>query len=117
MAWSWTSEYKTKHGEPTWSLIKGPYGFGILSCDGLDNSPSAIDRDLIQSAPELDEAVDELLGLIAATQRLLVDRIVPGNQMSDKDCINAMLGLLDGPEWRRVAALRVVQAKVEEPAL
>jgi len=38
--WRWSSEYQSRQGDDTWSLI-GNGGYGILSCDGLANSPQA----------------------------------------------------------------------------
>ncbi len=39
--WYWTDAYRTPDGRKTWSLI-GDGGFGILSCDGEENSPQAL---------------------------------------------------------------------------
>lgn len=60
--WSWSDEYQTVAGESTWSLI-GQGGYGILSCDGLANSPSEFHESnarLIAAAPELLEALEEI---------------------------------------------------------
>lgn len=55
--WFWTDAYpKSSDGERTWSLI-GAGGYGILSCDGVGNSPQGLNNEanarLIAAAPEL----------------------------------------------------------------
>lgn len=59
--WYWTDAYpKSSDGERTWSLI-GAGGYGILSCDGVGNSPQGLNNEanarLIAAAPELLEAL------------------------------------------------------------
>ncbi len=39
--WYWSDAYPTQDGRETWSLI-GDDGFGILSCDGDENSPQSV---------------------------------------------------------------------------
>lgn len=39
--WYWSDAYPTQDGRKTWSLI-GDGGFGILSCDGEENSPHSV---------------------------------------------------------------------------
>ena len=39
--WYWSDAYPTQDGRKTWSLI-GDGGFGILSCDGDENSPQSV---------------------------------------------------------------------------
>jgi len=39
--WYWSDAYRTPDGRKTWSLI-GDGGFGILSCDGEENSPQSV---------------------------------------------------------------------------
>lgn len=39
--WYWSDAYPTQDGRETWSLI-GDGGFGILSCDGEENSPQSV---------------------------------------------------------------------------
>ncbi|PJO71243.1 hypothetical protein CWD92_16290 [Burkholderia thailandensis] len=40
--WYWDDRYPTSStGEKTWSLI-GADGYGILSCDGIENSPQGL---------------------------------------------------------------------------
>lgn len=63
--WEWDDRYPSSNtGEKTWSLI-GADGYGILSCDGVENSPQGLNDDanakLIAAAPELVEALSELL--------------------------------------------------------
>lgn len=56
--WEWTTNYTSSTNEPTWSLIDGT-GYGILSCDGIGNSPQGLggtghaNARLIAVAPEL----------------------------------------------------------------
>ena len=51
--WYWTDAYPTQDGRKTWSLI-GDGGFGILSCDGEENSPQSVNA----AAAELIAACD-----------------------------------------------------------
>lgn len=56
--WYWSPDYKTGDGRATWSLI-GSDGYGILSCDGEENSPQGLglsggaNARLIAAAPEM----------------------------------------------------------------
>lgn len=118
MGWSWTQEYRTTGGLPTWTLVKTPYGHGVLSCDGVSNSPSAGERALIAAAPNLDEALDAALALIRSAQDFLAKYIVPDSGISEHDCVNEMLGIFDGPEWRRVAEIaNTAKALATAPAI
>ena len=58
--WGWDSSYKDSHGNMTLSLVN-ENGHGILSCDGLENSPIPADANLIAAAPSLLRAVEELV--------------------------------------------------------
>lgn len=65
--WYWTDAYpKSSDGERTWSLI-GAGGYGILSCDGVGNSPQGLNNEanarLIAAAPELLEQLQEMVRL------------------------------------------------------
>jgi hypothetical protein len=51
--WYWSDAYPTQDGRETWSLI-GDGGFGILSCDGEENSPQSVNA----AAAELIAACD-----------------------------------------------------------
>lgn len=51
--WYWSDAYPTQDGRETWSLI-GDGGFGILSCDGEENSPQSVNT----AAAELIAACD-----------------------------------------------------------
>ena len=77
--WYWTDAYPTQDGRKTWSLI-GDGGFGILSCDGEENSPQSVnaaaadwivacDPDTIQAL--LDEC-DALRGEVAEWKSVAV---------------------------------------------
>lgn len=60
--WDWSKDYPTADGRETWSLIGGK-GYGISSCDGLENSPQEVHRtnaELIRRAP----LIPELLGML-----------------------------------------------------
>lgn len=60
--WEWSESYKTEDGRETFTLVCENYEYGILSCDGLGNSPQSLgpqgmaDAKLIVAAPELLEA-------------------------------------------------------------
>lgn len=41
--WRWTDDYKTTHGETTYTLA-GYQGMGVLSCDGIFNAPRDCDE-------------------------------------------------------------------------
>src|SRR5690606_3120636 len=51
--WYWSDAYPTQDGRKSWSLI-GDGGFGILSCDGEENSPQSVNT----AAAELIAACD-----------------------------------------------------------
>lgn len=56
--WEWSDTYQTRDLSDTWSLV-GSQGFGILSCDGICNSPQNLnpfDAKAIEVLPELLEA-------------------------------------------------------------
>lgn len=64
--WEWTNEFKTTDNRQTYSLL-GKNGYGILSCDGLENSPQCFggtegtaNAHLIAAAPDLLEALIKL---------------------------------------------------------
>jgi len=67
--WQWSDEYLTSNQDKTWSLL-GADGYGILSCDGLGNSPQEIGSNgranarLISAAPDLLEALVDLIGWV-----------------------------------------------------
>ena len=54
--WAWSDEYRTIDGRATWSLVAAD-GYGILSCDGEENSPPGLNEPrlarLIAAAPIL----------------------------------------------------------------
>jgi len=63
--WEWSDKYRTADSERnTWSLL-GDGGYGILSCDGDENSPQSLGKSgaanarLIAAAPELLAALVE----------------------------------------------------------
>jgi len=61
--WEWTPDFETVDGRETWSLVNAD-GWGILSCDGVENSPqvatSIHDARLIAAAPDLLAALVEI---------------------------------------------------------
>lgn len=65
--WKWSESYKTEDGRETFTLVCENYEYGILSCDGLGNSPQSLgpqgmaDAKLIVAAPELLEALQGML--------------------------------------------------------
>lgn len=104
MTWKWTDEYKTRSGDRTWSLVIDYPSFGILSCDGIGNSPSAEYRALIVAAPLLHEAVTDCDALIKTAQDFLSSYLPPDSGITTDDVVNKMLEIFDGPEQRRVQA-------------
>lgn len=65
--WEWSDKYRTADSERnTWSLL-GDGGYGILSCDGDENSPQSLGKSgeanarLIAAAPELLDALRSML--------------------------------------------------------
>jgi hypothetical protein len=73
--WHWSNRYKTSDNERfTWSLI-GANGYGILSCDGEENSPQGLGESgatnarLIAAAPELLDALLRVLRDVASDGR------------------------------------------------
>ena len=74
--WYWSDAYPTQDGRKTWSLI-GDGGFGILSCDGDENSPQSVnvaDAELIAACDpdtirELLEERDALAAKVASYER------------------------------------------------
>ena len=73
--WYWSDAYPTQDGRETWSLI-GDGGFGILSCDGDENSPQSVnaataeliaacDPDTIRALLEERDALREALKVLA----------------------------------------------------
>ena len=72
--WYWSDAYRTLDGRKTWSLI-GDGGFGILSCDGEENSPQSVnaaDAELITACnPDtIRELIAERDALTAEVERL-----------------------------------------------
>ncbi|MBA1366795.1 hypothetical protein [Burkholderia gladioli] len=92
--WEWDDRYPSSNtGEKTWSLI-GANGYGILSCDGEENSPQGLNDDanakLIAAAPELVEALQAIAQYGSDT----------------------LSGRIDGPddrEWQREAVLEMTR--------
>ena len=57
--WRWSDEYSARDLSDTWTLL-GSDGHGILSCDGIGNSPQCLnksDASLIAAAPDILEAL------------------------------------------------------------
>lgn len=70
--WKWTESFETEDGRETFTLVCEKYEYGILSCDGLGNSPQSLgpqgeaDAKLIVAAPELLEALHVCIEQITA---------------------------------------------------
>jgi len=74
--WYWTDDVQARDLCDTWSLIDDQ-GFGVLSCDGLANSPQHVnpsDAALIAAAPSLAEALHELLNATALQDEISEER-------------------------------------------
>lgn len=69
---------------------------------------------LIAAAPELLEALRKQSLIIARAQTILADWIVPDSKISDHEALNALLGLLDGPEQREACHLMIAAIKKTE---
>jgi hypothetical protein len=54
--WRWTNEFRTRDNSITESLI-GHEGYGIMSCDGLPNSPKRANARLIAASPQMLKAL------------------------------------------------------------
>jgi hypothetical protein len=72
--WYWSDEYFTPDGRKTWSLL-GDGGFGILSCDGEENSPQSVNAAAAELIAACDpdtirELLDERDALRAEVERL-----------------------------------------------
>lgn len=75
--WYWSDAYLTQDGRKTWSLI-GDGGFGILSCDGDENSPQSVNAAAAELIAACDpDTIRELLAerdqLAAALEAARVD--------------------------------------------
>jgi len=95
--WFWSDVYRTTYNEPTLSLV-GSHSYGILSCDGMANSPSKADALLIAQSPELLETIE-----------YIADRLSnpPSACRSPEERLNELLEWIDGeilPMCERVIA-------------
>lgn len=58
--WHWSNHYRDSRDDITWSLVDST-GYGILSCDGVCNSPQGFgdheNAALIAAAPDMYEAL------------------------------------------------------------
>lgn len=55
--WRWSDDSPARNGDYTLSLVDAD-DWGILSCDGIENSPRDSDAALIAAAPDLLEAAE-----------------------------------------------------------
>lgn len=80
--WYWDDRYPASEGRKTWSLI-GANGYGILSCDGEENSPQGLNDHvnacLIAAAPELLEAAEAALKALEA----IADEMTVGDRYTN----------------------------------
>src|SRR5690606_17958848 len=85
--WYWTDAYRTPDGRKTWSLI-GDGGFGILSCDGEENSPQSVNA----AAAELIAACDPdtVRALLAERDALLTENALRGEALETIRCLTSM---------------------------
>ena len=62
--WVWSNVYKTGEENPTWALVSTTDNYGILACDGIENSPQGLidfeNAQLIASSPDLLEALQQI---------------------------------------------------------
>lgn len=76
--WRWSNAYDATNGEKTWSLL-GNGDYGILSCDGVSNSPQCLgrtgisDADLIAAAPDM---LKDLKDALAAFEQIGEDKML-----------------------------------------
>ena len=65
--WFWSPRYKTMDGRGTWSLISSVDGYGILSCDGDENSPQEMNdienAMLIAASPDMLAALQAVVSV------------------------------------------------------
>lgn len=81
--WHWSDGYRASDGRRTWSLVSEKTGYGILSCDGVANSPQGLcdpgNADLIASAPTLLAQRDQLLKALTNAETLLTQMHIATN--------------------------------------
>jgi len=84
--WFWSDAYRTTYNERALSLI-GADGYGILSCNGMANSPSKADARLIAQSPELLKTVEYIEGRLSDP---------PFACRSPEERLNELLEWIDG---------------------
>lgn len=91
--WYWSDAYHTQDGRKTWSLI-GDGGFGILSCDGEENSPQSVNA----AAAELIAACDPDTSRALLAERDQLAAALEAAQMGLRYAVRVWV-LSDEIEW------------------
>lgn len=102
--WHWSDGYQTLDGRPSWTLLSEKDGYGILCCDGEENSPQGLNDEanarLIAAAPELYAAVAAVIGAVRD--------YLPPDGIKQDEFINRVIAATDNPQI--VAALQQIES-------
>jgi hypothetical protein len=78
----------------------------VASCEPIgpwvSNEEADANARLIAAAPDMADALPELLKLIRRAQDRLTEYLCPEGSNDADECLNDMLEMFDGPEQRRV---------------
>ena len=92
----------------------GQTGF-VCTVGNRGDETAEADARLIAAAPEMKEAGTELNALITRVQEKLSLWLHPDSAHDERECMNELLEIFDGPEQRRIqAAWRAAIAKATE---